>query len=269
MRGDGLRRSENAADPRRPHSRLAALAMAGLIGASFALGALGTHLMLTGSRFQSQEVSARPIDAASIEVASKEAGELEVPDRDAEPGASSPPVPPSDLLLTASASRAQQLADLERQLAEWDQAEQDFFTELEEGPAALSTRRDRAVPAVESRQPPASSLPRSSRSTSPALADAEVLFDVPIGGHVTLPVKTRNVDPIYPYVARMARIGGVVVLEAVITAAGRVADVRVTDSAPLFDEAAVAAIRQWQYEPAQLNRVPVPIPMTINVTFSL
>ncbi len=241
MRGDGLRRSENAADPRRPHSRLAALAMAGLIGASFALGALGTHLMLTGSRFQSQEVSVRPIDIASVaasrEVASKDTGELEVADRDTEPGASPPPVLPSGSPLPASVS--------------------------------LSTRRDGAVLAVESLRLPASSLPRSSRSTSPALADAEVLFDVPIGGHVTLPVKTRNVDPIYPYVARMARIGGVVVLEAVITAAGRVADVRVTDSAPLFDEAAVAAIRQWQYEPAQLNRVPVPIPMTINVTFSL
>ena len=183
----------------------------------------------------------RPIDIASVaasrEVASKDTGELEVADRDPEPGASPPPVLPSGSPLPASVS--------------------------------LSTRRDGAVQAVESLRLPASSLPRSSRSASPALADAEVLFDVPIGGHVTLPVKTRNVDPIYPYVARMARIGGMVVLEAVITAAGRVADVRVTDSAPLFDEAAVAAIRQWQYEPAQLNRVPVPIPMTINVTFSL
>ena len=240
MRGDGIQQSEYAADPRRPHSRLAALVMAGLIGTSFVLGALGTHLMLTGRRFQSQEVSVRPIDIASVaasrEVASKDTGKLEGADRDTEPGAS-PTVLPSGSCLPASVS--------------------------------LSTRRDEAVLAVESLRLPASSLPRSSRSTWPALEDAEVLFDLPIGGHVILPVKTKNVAPVYPYVARTAHIGGVVVLEAVITAEGRIADVRVTDSAPLLDEAAVAAIRQWQYEPAQLNRIPVSVPVTINVTFSL
>ena len=268
MRGDGLWQSENAADPRRRHSLSASLVVAGLIATTFALAALWTFQMLTGRRVQSQEVSARPIDAASIEVASKEAGELEVPDRDAEPGASSPPVPPSDLPLTASASRAQQLADLERQPAEWDQADQDYI-EQEEFRAAMRTRRDRAVPAVESRQPPASSLPRSSRSTWPALEDAEVLFDVPIGGHVIWPVKTRTVAPAYPRLAQTARIGGQVVLEAVITAEGRIADIRVADSVPLFNEAAVAAIRQWQYEPGQLNGIPVPVPITFNVTFSV
>ena len=179
MRGDGIQQSEYAADPRRPHSRLAALVMAGLIGTSFVLGALGTHLMLTGRRFQSQEVSVRPIDIASVaasrEVASKDTGKLEGADRDTEPGAS-PTVLPSGSLLPASVS--------------------------------LSTRRDEAVLAVESLRLPASSLPRSSRSTWPALEDAEVLFDLPIGGHVILPVKTKNVAPVYPYVARTAHIGG-------------------------------------------------------------
>jgi protein TonB len=106
-------------------------------------------------------------------------------------------------------------------------------------------------------------------SSEPERADLEVLFDVPTGGHVVLPVKTKNVDPAYPRVARKARIGGVVVLEAVITAEGRVADVRVANSAPLLDDAAVAAIRKWQYESAQLNQLPVAMPVTINVAFSM
>ena len=240
MRGDGFQQSEYAADPRRPESRWAALVMAGLIGTSFVLGAIGTHLMLTGRWFQSQEVSARPIDIASVaasrEVASKGTGKLDGADREPEPGAS-PSVLPSGSPLPALVS--------------------------------LSPRRDGAVLAVESLRLPASSLPHSSRAPLPAPENAEVLFDVPIGGNVILPVKTKNVAPVYPYVARTARIGGEVVLEAVITAEGRIADLRVVDSAPLLDEAAVAAIRQWQYEPAQLNRIPVSVPVTINVTFSL
>ena len=84
-----------------------------------------------------------------------------------------------------------------------------------------------------------------------------------------MPVKTRSVAPAYPRLAQTARIGGQVVLEAVITAEGRIADIRVADSVALLDEAAVVAIRQWQYEPGQLNGIPVPVPITVNVTFSL
>ena len=178
MRGDGFQQSVYAADPRRPESRWAALVMAGLIGTSFVLGALGTHLMLTG-RLQTREVSVRPIDIASVaasrEVASKGTGKLDGADREPEPGAS-PSVLPSGSPLPALVS--------------------------------LSPRRDGAVLAVESLRLPASSLPHSSRAPLPAPENAEVLFDVPIGGNVILPVKTKNVAPVYPYVARTARIGG-------------------------------------------------------------
>lgn len=118
---------------------------------------------------------------------------------------------------------------------------------------------------------PVTALPSASQSVSSETesADLKVLFDVPTGGHVVLPVKTKNVEPAYPRVARKARIGGTVVLEAVITAEGRVADVRVANSAPLLDDAAVAAIRKWQYEPGRLNQLPVAMPVTINVAFSM
>ena len=138
MRGDGFQQSEYAADPRRPQSRLAALVMAGLIGTSFVLGALGTHLMLTG-RLQSQEASVRPIDIASVaasrEVASEGTGKLDGADRDTEPGVS-PPVLPSGSPIPALLS--------------------------------LRARRDGAVLAVESLRLPASSLPHSSRAPLPA-----------------------------------------------------------------------------------------------------
>ena len=52
-------------------------------------------------------------------------------------------------------------------------------------------------------------------------------------------VKTKNVDPRYPEVARAARVAGIVILEAVIGPDGRVTEVKVLRSVPLLDAAAV------------------------------
>ncbi|HJN45468.1 MAG: hypothetical protein CL477_16275 [Acidobacteria bacterium] len=90
-----------------------------------------------------------------------------------------------------------------------------------------------------------------------------------VGGAITRPERTRSVEPVYPRVAQAARVSGVVILEAVIGPDGRVRDVRVLRSAPLLDRAAIAAVRQWEYTPTLLNGVPVPVVMTVTVTFTL
>ena len=90
-----------------------------------------------------------------------------------------------------------------------------------------------------------------------------------VGGNISPPTKTRDVSPVYPEVARAARVEGVVILEATIGPTGAVTDVNVLRSVPLLDEAAVAAVRQWQYTPTLLNGVPVPVIMTVTVNFSL
>ena len=92
---------------------------------------------------------------------------------------------------------------------------------------------------------------------------------VRVGGNISPPNKTRDVNPRYPEVARAARVQGVVILEATIGPTGVVTDVNVLRSVPLLDEAAVAAVRQWQYTPTLLNGVPVPVIMTVTVNFSL
>ena len=92
---------------------------------------------------------------------------------------------------------------------------------------------------------------------------------VRVGGDVKMPVKMRDVDPTYPRIARVARVKGGVVLEAVIDTDGRVTDVRVVKSVRLLDEAALDAVGQWRYEPARLNGIAVPVVATITVTFSL
>jgi periplasmic protein TonB len=64
-------------------------------------------------------------------------------------------------------------------------------------------------------------------------------------------------------------VEGVVILEAVIDAQGRVASVRVLRSIALLDQAAVEAVRKWRFTPAFLNDEPVPVVMTVTVDFTL
>ena len=68
---------------------------------------------------------------------------------------------------------------------------------------------------------------------------------------------------------RLARIEGVVVLDAVIDATGRVTDVRVTRSIQALDQAAIDAVRQWRFTPTLLNGEPVSILLTVTVRFTL
>jgi protein TonB len=60
-----------------------------------------------------------------------------------------------------------------------------------------------------------------------------------------------------------------VVLEATIDAQGRVTDVRVLRSVPLLDQAAIDAVRRWEFSPTHLNGVAIPVVMTVTVNFAL
>jgi protein TonB len=90
-----------------------------------------------------------------------------------------------------------------------------------------------------------------------------------VGGVIREPKKLVHVAPIYPDIARNARIDGVVVMEALLDDSGEVDSVRILKSVPLLDDAAVRAVKQWRYTPTELNGVPVPVLMTITVRFSL
>jgi len=90
-----------------------------------------------------------------------------------------------------------------------------------------------------------------------------------VGGKIKPPARTRYVAPQYPDIARNSRVQGVVILEAVIGADGKVQDLRVLRSIPLLDEAALAAVRAWAYTPTLLNGQPTPVIMTVTVQFRL
>jgi protein TonB len=92
---------------------------------------------------------------------------------------------------------------------------------------------------------------------------------VRVGGQIKAPRKVRDQPPAYPDVAKQARVEGVVVLEAVISPVGRVTEVKVLRGSPLLDDAAVNAVKSWVYTPTLLNGVPVPVVMTVTVSFKL
>lgn len=93
-------------------------------------------------------------------------------------------------------------------------------------------------------------------------------------GGVSLPrlIPESKVEPDFPEAARIARVEGHVILQAVIRKDGTVGDLELLrcDRPDLgFEESAMAAVRQWRYDPARLNGRPVDVFFTVFVSFDL
>ena len=105
---------------------------------------------------------------------------------------------------------------------------------------------------------------------SAEVVDGKSVYRYVHGGEITEPVRVQTPPPDYTPEARRARIQGVVVLDAVIDAEGRVASVKVLRGLPLgLTESAQEAVREWRFEPATLHGVPVAVEFILAVRFSL
>jgi TonB family protein len=124
--------------------------------------------------------------------------------------------------------------------------------------------------AVQQDPSPATAVPARSEATlippTPWPA-AEGAFRV--GPNLPAPRRTKNVRPDFPEEAQRRRVGGAVGLELLIGPDGRVKDVRVVRSSPLFDEAAMDAARKWEYEPPLIDGKAVSVVLSVTVTFNL
>jgi protein TonB len=89
------------------------------------------------------------------------------------------------------------------------------------------------------------------------------------GIDVTPPLRIGGAQPVYPELGKAVRTGARVVIECTIDPRGRVVNAVVTRGHPLFDAAALDAVRTWQYRPTLIDGVPVPVLMTVTVIFSL
>ncbi len=88
-----------------------------------------------------------------------------------------------------------------------------------------------------------------------------------VGGAIKAPEKIKDVRAIYPPDALAAGIEGTVILEVKVDAQGRVAEAHVLKSIPALDQAALDAVRQWEFQPPLLNGQPTAVIMTTTISF--
>lgn len=101
--------------------------------------------------------------------------------------------------------------------------------------------------------------PKVNRQTGP----------VAIGGNVAAANLIHRVEPLYPSLAKAARIQGIVIFQAMIGVDGQIRDLQLQEGHPLLVAAARNAILQWRYRPTLLNGKPVEVVTTITVRFAL
>ena len=92
---------------------------------------------------------------------------------------------------------------------------------------------------------------------------------VRVGGRIRPPRLIRRVNPVYPAIARQARIQGSVRIDAIVDTSGRVVELKVLSGHPLLVGPAVDAVQRWVYEPTYLNEQPVAVLLEVTVNFSL
>ena len=115
-------------------------------------------------------------------------------------------------------------------------------------------------PAVAQEDPTGGVL--NSRVTPPPL-------QVPVGGMVQQARLIHSVPPIYPSLAKLTRVSGDVVVDALIDSSGNVKTVKVLSGPSILQQAAIETVRQWKYEPARLDGQAVAMHLTVTVKFRL
>lgn len=90
-----------------------------------------------------------------------------------------------------------------------------------------------------------------------------------VGANVQAANLVWQTPPVYPPLAKQAKISGTVRLEAIIGCGGTVDNLRVISGHPLLLPAALEAVKQWRYRPTLVNGAPVEVVTGIDVNFSL
>jgi len=169
----------------------------------------------------------------------------------------------SDSLKAAQDARAALDAELTAQEAKWFKS----YDRTKELAAAAKAAGDKAAAEAIAAKEKADAIAAKEQADAAARAKAKAAA-VRVGGKIKPPTKIKDVKPVYAAMAQSARIAGVVVIEATIGPDGKVIDTKILRSVPLLDQAALDAVRQWEYTPTLLNGVPVPVVVTVTINFT-
>lgn len=115
---------------------------------------------------------------------------------------------------------------------------------------------------------------RQTAAASPVSAAGAAISDgtptrVRVASGVSQGLLIRQVAPVYPDAARRSRIEGTVVLLAIISKEGTIADLKVISGPKELAAAALGAVQQWRYRPYLLMGEPVEVQTTVQVNFRL
>jgi len=116
---------------------------------------------------------------------------------------------------------------------------------------------------------PATRLPDAGGAPPPVKQAASAPQLIRVGGAVQSADLIRRVTPVYPELARKARVQGTVRFSAVIGKGGVIQDLQLVSGPSLLVQAAADAVKQWVYRPTLLNGEPVEVITQIEVNFSL
>ena len=90
---------------------------------------------------------------------------------------------------------------------------------------------------------------------------------LPVGGDLKQARLLKSASPIYPPTARAQNVSGEVKIDALIDVNGNVTSVKIISGPALLHQSALDAVKQWKYEPAQLNGRPTPVHVVVTVHF--
>jgi len=92
---------------------------------------------------------------------------------------------------------------------------------------------------------------------------------VNVSAGVAVGLLLQKTAPIYPPIAKTARVSGTVVLGATISKTGSIEGLHVISGPEMLRQSAEDAVRSWRYRPYMLNNEPVSVETTVSVIFSL
>lgn len=116
-----------------------------------------------------------------------------------------------------------------------------------------------------------SSVPQAAPPPPPVVAAPKPVAPqrIRVGGNVQQAKLLNQPKPVYPPLAKQARIQGTVRFNAIIGRDGAIANLQVVSGHPLLVPSALEAVRQWKYQPTLLNGEPVEVVTQIDVNFTL
>jgi TonB family protein len=167
-------------------------------------------------------------------------------------------------LKVAQDARAALDAELKAQEGKWFKS----YDKTKELAVAAKAAGDKAAADAAAGKEKADAVAAKKKADAAAARAKASVAPVRIGGNIRAPKKIKDVKPVYPAIAQSARVAGAVTIEATIGPDGKVIDAKVVRSIPLLDQAALDAVRQWEYTPTLLNGVPVPVLVTVTINFT-